>query len=372
MPSIKAYMPDADIWKAGLRTAVAGSLALLIAQLLALPQGYWSVMTAIVIMQTRLGASLKAAGDRVLGTLAGAAFGFVVALLTPSTPGWTWVGLIVSIGVLGMLAAYRPSYRVAPMTAAIVLVATPSHAVALISATHRVTEILIGCAVGILVSLVVTPARSDTSLRNEANHAIGLLVKLIGLEIAGPSGKPDEAAVKKVNDQIYNSYRTIDTLTREVQEERASHISRGSLDPERLRLCLRDLRTSTLFLRRVTRLPWPASLDAVMAGPAKAVTDEIGSCLLAIGGALSGQVAPPPTDNLEGSFAAFASASRSLIEQASPAGSDSAGTTVAPAAIDDHAVAYLSNLSFALEQVRYSTEKLAECVADMSGVTDRS
>lgn len=362
MASWKAFIPDADIGKAGLRTAVAGGLAWFVAQILGLPQGYWSVLTAIIIMQTRLGASLQAAGDRMLGTLAGAAFGFVVALVTPSTPQWTLIGLLFSIGVLGMLAAYRPSFRIAPMTAAILLISAPSHAVALISATHRVIEIVIGCAVGVLVSMVVAPARSDTILRAEARHALALLAQMVGLEVVNRTSQTDDESLAKVSEQIYASYRKIETLSKEALEEHASHVSRGGLDPDRLRLCLRGLRTSVFFLRRVTRLPWPASLGNAMIGPTKAVTDAIGTFLQSAGDALAGEVAAPPIDNLENAFAAFSAAAHATLDQAnSPSKPGCSGSTEAG---DESATVYVSNLSFALEQVRYSLEKLAECITD--------
>ncbi len=74
-----------DIVKAGLRAAAAGSIAYVLAQSFALQQGYWSVVTAIIVMQLTLGASLEAATDRLVGSLTGAAVGFVLAYLTPST-----------------------------------------------------------------------------------------------------------------------------------------------------------------------------------------------------------------------------------------------------------------------------------------------
>ena len=121
-----ALNPDPEVWKSGLRTAAAGGLAFICAEILALPQGYWAVMTAIVIMQASIGASLAAAADRFLGTLAGAALGLVFASVTPSTELGTIVALMLSTGMLGMLAARVPSFRIAPVTAAILLAAAPS------------------------------------------------------------------------------------------------------------------------------------------------------------------------------------------------------------------------------------------------------
>ncbi|BCP53639.1 hypothetical protein K32_22560 [Kaistia sp. 32K] len=349
-------IPDTDTWKSGLRTAVGAGLASVITYLLALPQGYWAVITAIIIIQTRIGASLQAAGDRVIGTLAGAAFGFVAALLTPGTPLWTLFALIVCTGVLAMLAAKRPSLRIAPMTAAILLVATPSHTLALISAVHRVSEILIGCAIGIFVSLVVAPARSDTSLRNEGKHAVGLLAGLIDLDVANAGKAPDEAAIRTVGEDIHISLAKIETLANEVREEQASHISRSKADPFLLRHNLWGLRTSIFLFHRAMIQPSPVS-DALSA-PLGTVSEAVRAALLSLGDALAGGVAPPATNGLDDAIAGFDTAARAV-----------AGQAAVPADQAAHAAAHVSNLIFALGQVRHSIEQLAGCVTDMADAT---
>ena len=71
-----------DIWKDGLRTAVAAGITLIVSRAFNLQHGYWAVITAVVIMQSSIGASLKVATSRLVGTLAGAAFCFAVAALS--------------------------------------------------------------------------------------------------------------------------------------------------------------------------------------------------------------------------------------------------------------------------------------------------
>jgi uncharacterized membrane protein YccC len=46
------------------RMTVAGLLAYLLAELFALPQGYWAVFSAVIIMQASVGGSVKATLDR--------------------------------------------------------------------------------------------------------------------------------------------------------------------------------------------------------------------------------------------------------------------------------------------------------------------
>jgi uncharacterized membrane protein YccC len=102
-----------------LRTVVAGLLAFAIAELLALPQGYWSVFTAVLVVQASLGGSLKATIDRLVGTLGGAVCGAVVSSLIPHSELLALgLALAVVLAPLALLAALRPSFRVAPITGA--------------------------------------------------------------------------------------------------------------------------------------------------------------------------------------------------------------------------------------------------------------
>jgi uncharacterized membrane protein YccC len=62
---------------------VAGLLAYVLAEFFALPQGYWAVFSAIIVMQASVGGSIKATIDRVIGTIGGAVAGGAVGYLVP-------------------------------------------------------------------------------------------------------------------------------------------------------------------------------------------------------------------------------------------------------------------------------------------------
>lgn len=347
----KWIRPDSEIWQAGLRTAVAGGLTMVIADWLALPQGYWAVISAVIIVQNRIGASLQAAVSRVIGTLVGGAVGFAIAMVTPATPTGTLFGLLLALGVLGMLAVRHVNLRVAPLTAAILLVSAPSHVEVWISASHRMLEILIGSALGVLISMTIAPARSDTWMRSEAATILANLATLFGIDRSGEDAARD-AGIAEADAAIYKAFHSFDTLTREVAEERASHISRGVVDPERLRHDLRDLRTSSSFMFRMSRLPEPAAVADAMALPLTGVTDAVRAALTGLGQSLANRAAPAATDALDQAFGVFTDAAQKLLGGSAP--------------LDASAIAYLNNLSFALEQVRHSIANLSACVSDMA------
>jgi uncharacterized membrane protein YccC len=171
---------------------VAGILAFALAEMLALPQGYWAVFSSIIIMQASVGGSVKATIDRLIGTVGGAVAGALVAYVIPHQNVLTLgVALVVALVPLTSVAALRPNYRVAPLTAVIVL-ATPGaqQLGPLGSAFYRILEIMLGSLVGLVVSLVVLPARAHGLVIDAAARMLGHLADLLAdwLAILANSG----------------------------------------------------------------------------------------------------------------------------------------------------------------------------------------
>ena len=143
-PTVPAWLGRHRIeLRLGLRITVAGLLAFALAHLLELKQGYWAVLTAVIVVQANVGGSLKAASDRLIGTLAGGAYGVVIVTLIPQEDTlWRGAGLALALLPLAIAAAFRPGLRVAPVTAIIVLLGVNSQtAGALPSVIDRVIEI---------------------------------------------------------------------------------------------------------------------------------------------------------------------------------------------------------------------------------------
>src|SRR5499426_2987079 len=157
-----------------LRTTLAGLITFTLSHLLELPHSYWAVLTSVIIMQASVGGSLKATLDRMLGTVAGAIWGVSVTLAIPHRDTLTLgLTLAVALAPLALLAALKTNYRVAPVTAVIVLLSTAGVQVAPVSyAVDRVLEIGLGCLVGFAVSLLILPARAHHLLAEAAAEVI--------------------------------------------------------------------------------------------------------------------------------------------------------------------------------------------------------
>jgi uncharacterized membrane protein YccC len=156
MAVIGAFMARYKLWQA-IRIVSSCALAYIVTGLLALPDGYWAVITAIVVTQADFGATLQAGRDRILGTVIGALAGFLV--IETSLGGYALDTLFwVALAPLAILTALKPNLRLSCVTL-VVVVLIPST-----SSWHRpldrVIEILLGTLASIIVSAILFPRKA--------------------------------------------------------------------------------------------------------------------------------------------------------------------------------------------------------------------
>ena len=124
------------------------------------------MLTAVIVMQASVGGSLKAMVDRFLGTIGGAAWGAAVTSALPHGDSLsTGVALVVALLPLAGLVAFRPAFRVAPVTAVIVLLGAPDQYGVLHTALERVFEIDLGSIIALAVALLISPTRAHGMAR---------------------------------------------------------------------------------------------------------------------------------------------------------------------------------------------------------------
>ena len=177
---------------------VSALVAYALAVAFGLTQGYWAVLTTIIVTQNSVGSSLKAAIDRLVGSVCGALVGGVTAIVIPThTPLTVGLALVVAVGPLALLTAFAPNYRIAPITAIIVLMGTGAATLGPFGfALDRVLEITLGSVVGVVVSVLIVPARADVEVRQAAGETASLLARIMTvLASAMGDGAPDFGAL---------------------------------------------------------------------------------------------------------------------------------------------------------------------------------
>src|ERR1700733_4582903 len=96
------------------RTALAASLCWWLALRLGLHDGYWGAISAIIVIQSNVGATIKASRDRILGPIIGAAFGFSFSLMG-QVP-WNYIAAVFLAVMLCGMIGFRNSSRLAGVT----------------------------------------------------------------------------------------------------------------------------------------------------------------------------------------------------------------------------------------------------------------
>ncbi len=131
------------------------------AWLAGLPEGYWAVITAVVVMQTDLPQTLSAGRDRVVATLAGAAVALVlIALREQGLP--TLPLFVAGLVPLALLAAVAPTLRLGCTTLVVVFL-IPADGNPYLRPLLRVGDILFGAAACLAVAVLTSASRFVTA-----------------------------------------------------------------------------------------------------------------------------------------------------------------------------------------------------------------
>ena len=288
----------------GVRIAAAGVLSFALAQALALPQGYWAVFTAVLVVQGSVGGSWKASVDRLLGTLLGAVYGAAIATLVPHNDAlMTGVALTISLTPLALLAALNPSYRVAPITAVILLLGSAGTTEGpFLGAGLRTIEVSLGGFVGMGVSLFLLPARAHALLGEAANRVLQRLAQLLADLMAGLIAPSDAKAILALNDDVRLALTALENISDEAARERRNYLSDDS-DPEPVTRTLRRVRHDLVLIGRLAAEPLPLALRARLAPVLTEFANVATEFLRGIGRAFATRDPPPSLDALNAAMA---------------------------------------------------------------------
>lgn len=234
-----------------LRMTVACVAAFALAAVFGQAQGFWAVITALFVTQSNVGGSLKAAVDRFVGSLLGVVYGCAVAIAIPHSGVVAQAAaLALAVAPLAFLAARTPAYRIAPITAIIMLLATSTTLGANLGplgvATDRIIEVAVGCTVGILVSLLVLPSRASQSVRETAGEIARLLADQMDA-IAVPGDHSEDSAA--LSARMHRTLAQLEKLAGEAAHERQSRLT-DMHDPAPLMRALVRLQHDVFMLRR--------------------------------------------------------------------------------------------------------------------------
>lgn len=285
----------------------AGLLAYLLAHVLGLAQGYWAVFSAIIVVQASVGGSVKAALDRLIGTIGGAIAGGVVGYVLPhQTVLSLGVALVVALVPLTFVAALWPNYRIAPLTAVVVLLTSGTQQLGPVdSALSRVIEIALGSVIALSVSLSVLPARAHGLLIGAADHALRLLADLLGRWLATLADSSAATPITQLQDDVRAAMARLETIAGEAHEERRTHLTQ-EFDPKPLVRTIFRLRNDIVMTGRAVAAPFPASVVLRLQDTVDQVSIAAQDFLRSSASALRERNDPPALDPVELALMRFA------------------------------------------------------------------
>jgi uncharacterized membrane protein YccC len=336
-----------------LRTTLAGLITFTLSHLFELPHSYWAVLTSVIIMQESVGGSLKATLDRMLGTVAGAIWGVSVTLAIPHHETlMLGLTLAVALAPLALLAALKPSYRVAPVTAIIVLLTTAGVEVAPMRyAVDRVLEIGLGCLVGFAVSLLVLPARAHGLLAEAAAEVILALRDLLELLLQDMTRSPDGTALAAIHLRLNRALSRVEGLVDEVKRERANRLT-DAPDAEPVARNLRRLRHDLTAIGRTVIEPLPQPAYQYLAEATGDLRLVISDYLAGSAASVGGRRAPLSLESVDKALLVFHDSMDRLRQSG----------TLRELGVEE--VERVFSLAFALQQLRGNLDDLADRIAE--------
>jgi uncharacterized membrane protein YccC len=288
------------------RITVAAILSLVAAQQLGLPLPLWAVLTAIIVTQMSVGRSLKATGDYLAGTVGGAIYGGLVAVLIPHESEFALlVVLVIAVAPLALLAAGRPNMNVVPITAIIILLLPGlTHASPLASAINRVLEVALGAVIGLAVSFVVLPSSAHRQMRQAAARILDLQARALVALVDGLRRGLDTDELHQLQDGIGQGLNDLNTVAVEAERERKARLS-SEADTGPLRRTLLRLRHDLVIVGRAGSMPPPEALRARLESRLDEIAQAASTYLRACSAALLAHGSPPPIEAFERALAAY-------------------------------------------------------------------
>ena len=284
---------------------VAAAAAFAVYHAFGLPQGYWAVFTAVIVVQTSIGATMNLALERMAGTIFGALVGAVAAWAHPRTPLELGIAIAASVLVTSFGAAARPRLKVAPVTAVIMLISPTGAAMGPAeTAALRVVEIALGSLIGVAATLFVFPARAH----NAAARRIAAVLDDIAAMIEGSAARlrGETVALAELGARIRSGLNEVEAAVAEAARERASRLGDDPL-PEAFTRTLWRVRNDVVILARTAEDGLPEVAEARLGEAAQALLLAEAAFARGCGAALL-EGRPPERDMLTQARARFGAA----------------------------------------------------------------
>lgn len=339
-----------------LRVTVVGLTTFALGRALKLPlDGIWAVLTAVVVTQMSVGESLHASLAYMVGTVGGAVYAAVIGVALPHAAPLPEAGVLaLTLAPLALAAAVNPNFRVAPFSAALVLLLAGHFGEGLIgSAAVRIGEVALGGIVAVAVSFLVFPERAHRMGLEAAARILNLMGRILPQLLGGFTSQLDHTQIRAVQDEIGGAVARLKALTAEAKHER---LFRLAADPDQAPLSrtLLRMRHDFVIIGRAAAVPLPEAVAHRLAPLLSRLGTNASDFLLSSASALVSRTAPSTLGDVEAALNAY-TAEFSMLRRE--------GLT---RSLSDVEVGQLFTLAFALDQLYGNFVDLERCVREFA------
>jgi len=288
-----------------LRLTLSALLAFALAHLWTFPLGgLWAVLTAIIVTQMSIGGSLMAVTEYAIGTLAGAIYAAGVSLLIPHTTTLALVfALACTVAPVALVAAHNSMFRVAPFTAAIVLLISTEYGESPIqSATYRIFEVMIGGFSVVLISFLVLPERAHKRALKAGAAIMDKFAASLPTLLGGFTQALQLDDILQIQEELGKALAQFQALLAETKKERLTYIH-PETDLASLARTLLRLRHDFVIIGRAATETLPSVFAERLPPILRQITQTSADYLHGCSEALVSRKGPPDAEPLDTAFA---------------------------------------------------------------------
>ena len=141
-------------------TALSACVAYAIALAIGTKTGYWAAITALVVCQSEVGATVRASIDRLIGTAVGVLVGWATALIWHDHVAVFGVAILLTVTACNF-AGFRVAGRLAAVALAIVVLVSRAGPI-WHTALSRFLEVSLGVVVALVTTILIRPRHQPT------------------------------------------------------------------------------------------------------------------------------------------------------------------------------------------------------------------
>ncbi|MXO66780.1 FUSC family protein [Altericroceibacterium endophyticum] len=264
------FSPNKRALRQAARVMIACGMTYALIHVLALEQGFWAIVTVLIVMQgVSVGATIGAATDRLIATIAGAVLGGAALLVTPQGMVATGISLVVVTGLCAFAAMRTSRLRVAGITAAIVMLTRTPEIPVTVFVVDRILEIGLGGVIGVICSRLILPTRSRKELITRLKSVIEATRDMLethakALE-SGQAGSAVEAGIA-----LRKSLTAAEGLQADVRRERSAFMAKHGVSDAIPRTLWR-IRNDIMHINRLDETPFRPFVAEKVGKPAAGV-----------------------------------------------------------------------------------------------------